>query len=195
VAAAQGDLRTAISSLQEAVALQPDLVEAHADLANLLAEIGRYGEAADEFGQVVEAQPENQPARFGYALSLMMAKRYPEAAASLEQSVTSFPDNAALKHVWARLLATCPDDAIRDGERALQLASEAMQSRPGFEQAQTLGMALAEVGRFEEAAELQRQLIQSVQDAGQDAVVPMLQSHLAAYEQGQAVRAPWLGGS
>lgn len=195
VAAEQGDLRTAIASLQEAVALQPDLVEAHADLANLLAELGRYAEAADEFAVVVEAQPDNQPARFGHALTLMMSKQYPEAATSLESSVSAFPDNATLKHVLARLLATCPEDSIRDGERALQLAGEAMQTRPGFEQAQTLAMALAEVGRFEEAAELQRQLIQSAKDAGQEAVLPMLQAQLSSYEQGTPVRAPWLGGS
>ena len=75
-----------------------------------------------------------------------------------------FPDNATLKHVLARLLATCPEDSIRDAQRALVLAGEAMQTRPGFEQAQTLAMALAESGQFAEAAEIQRQLIQSAMD-------------------------------
>ena len=192
IAADQGDLRTAISSLQQAVALQPDLMEAHAALANLLAELERYTEAAEEFAVVVEALPDDQPARFGRALTLMMSKQYGEATASLEESVTRFPDNATLRHVLARLLATCPDDSIRDGERALQLAAEAMQARPGFEQAQTLAMALAEVGQFEEAVELQRQLIKSAMEAGQDAVVPMLQSQLVSYEQGRPIRAPWL---
>ena len=84
---------------------------------------------------------------------------------------------------------------MRNGERALQLAAEAMQIRPGFEQAQTYAMALAEVGQFEEAVALQQQLIQSALDAGQDAVVPALQLQLTEYEQGRPIRAPWLGGS
>ncbi len=189
---AEGRTALAIDELKKALALQEDLAPARLALANLAADSGRYREAVEQFSKIVAASPDDQSARFGLAIALLMTERYPEALASIEDSVSRFPDWVAMEHVLARLLATSPDDGVRDGERALLLATEVMQSQPGLQSAQTLAMAYAETGKFEEAIALQRDLIQRVELAGSNDRLAIFQGRLELYEQGQPVRAPWL---
>jgi tetratricopeptide (TPR) repeat protein len=189
---AEGQTDEAMEELRLALEIQPDLRAAQLVLANLAADSGRYVEAAKQFAEVVSAAPDNQSARFGLAVALLMTEQYPAALATAEESISRFPDWLAMKHMLARLLATSPDDTVRDGERALQLATEVMQSQPGLQSAQTLAMAYAEIGRFEEAIALQRDLIQRFELAGSDDRLQIFQHRLELYEQGQPVRAPWL---
>lgn len=174
------------------MSLQPSARAPRSGLANLLAELGRFDEAAEEFSLVVDANPEDQTAHLARAYTLLLAERYTEVLEALEESHAKFPANAALANALARLLATCPDDSIRNGERALALAEEIMQTEPGFEPAETLAMALAETGHLAEAVELQGRLVQRAIDTGQTQIVPILERRLRLYEAGQPVRAPWL---
>ena len=184
-------LRTVLETTTEPKAL----AEAHLMLGNLQAGQGEYDGAADDFTQSVSADPDNPQPQFGLAVALMMAERYPEALASLDKSATKFPDNVAMKHVLARLLATCPDESVRDGQRSRQLATEVMESSPGAEHAQTLAMALAELGDFEQAANLQRQVITRIRETGSQEDTTIMQQRLEKFEQQQPVRAPWLAGT
>ena len=52
-------------------------------------------------------------------------------------------------------------------------------------------MALAEAGRYDEAARWQRETIGMAQRAGARDVIPMLAEDLHRYEQRQACRTPW----
>jgi len=56
---------------------------------------------------------------------------------------------------------------------------------------ETLGMALAEVGRFEEAVTVQRDLIAAARQAGRPDLVARLQENLRLYAARQASRTPW----
>ena len=65
-----------------------------------------------------------------------------------------------------------------------------MTDRPGIEHAETVAMALAEIGDFERAAEIQSQLISEVERRGgtpTDGQRQRLESYLA----GEPVREPW----
>lgn len=190
---AAGQLADATTEMRQAVAANPELMAAHLGLGNALAEQRKFSEAADEFSVVVAAEPENQTAHFGLSIALLMSERYEEARASLESSIGRFPNSLSFKHALARLLATCPEDDIRDGERALQLAQEVLQTRPDLEHAQTYAMALAETQSFDQAAEVQRQILEQAASAAPGQNLSLLQERLETYEQGQPVRAPWLG--
>ena len=58
-ALAQGDRGRAEQQFREAIRIQPDLAEAHSNLANLLAGRQAYAEAAAHFEQAVRARPES----------------------------------------------------------------------------------------------------------------------------------------
>ena len=50
-------------------------------------------------------------------------------------------------HGLARLLATSPDDHVRDGQRAMTLVQDLVKQGRTLELGETLAMALAELGQ------------------------------------------------
>lgn len=194
IALRSGDGEAAREHLNTALAQEPRLAEAHVQLATLDGQQGRFSTAADHFAAALEITPGDLQSRIGRTVALLLAERYADALAHLEASLTVAPDSAELEDALARLLATCPDPALRDGARALALAQQVIQAEPDFEHARTVAMAMAELGRYEEAAAWQQQIIRRAGQAGRDDLVPALRAHLKLYQRGEPVRAPWLGG-
>ena len=58
------------------------------------------------------------------------------------------------------------DRSVRDGARAVELATQAVTARSSLENAETLAMAIAEAGRFENAVELQSRLVEEADERG-----------------------------
>ena len=183
----------AIEHLRAAIASDPGLKVAHFQLANLLVKGKRYDDAVHHYSRVIELSPENEFARLMKALSLVRLARYREAKTDLEEGVASLPESTDLTLALARLLAACPDRAIRNGSRSLQLVEKLLKSQPSpdFEVVETYAMAMASNGRLAEATELQRRMIGTVENAGRHDLATVLQRNLKLYEQGQACSTPW----
>jgi hypothetical protein len=72
------------------------------------------------------------------------------------------------------------------------MAQEVMRAQPIPEYAETVAMAFAETGEFEQASSIQRQIITRV-GANADAVAgERFRRYLGLYEKHEPVRAPWL---
>ncbi|HVR29983.1 MAG TPA: tetratricopeptide repeat protein [Thermoanaerobaculia bacterium] len=181
-----------LAHLRSAVDLDPGGAPARAALAEELARGGDLAPAADEFGRLVELSPEDAGAHLGRGMTLVLAGRYGRARESLEASVGRLPDHPALGDLLARLLATCPDPAVRDGERAIVLAERVVEVDPTVDHLETLAMALAEAGRWEEAAVWQRRAL-AQEEASSGSTSERRRHRLTLYEQRQPVRAPWIG--
>jgi len=113
-------------------------------------------------------------------------------ATRLADAVKSYPDQPVFAHGLARLLAAAPDDNVRDGARALALVQQLLsneQRTPDL--GETMAMALADVGRYEEAIQLQRDLIAGAERRGVHNVTGRLADNLALYERHQPCRMPW----
>ena len=110
----------------------------------------------------------------------------------LEQASSAFGD-LAFKHALARLLATCPDHSVRDGERATRLAEQVMNRQLTLQHAETMAMALAEVGRFDEALALQNRVLDQARRGGHDSGSEHSErlSRARAYQEHRPIRAPW----
>ena len=189
------DRAAAVRHYAQAVELDPASSEARSNLAMGLGRLGRFAEAADEFERAVALRPEDADLRMGQTMALLLGQSYGAALAALESATARLPQDLALSHTLARLLATSPDGVVRDGNRALELSRRLLEQRQTLDYAETVGMALAEVGRFDEAVEWQRGVLEQSRRQGSSAQsVTLSERYLSLYEQRRPVRAPWLGG-
>ena len=130
-------------------------------------------------------------AMLGRAITFVRMSRYHEARDQLLEGLKAYPNHAGFPLALARLLAAAPDDSVRDGSRALALAEQVVKVDQSTDVGETLGMALAEVGRFDEAAAVQRDLITAARQAGRMDLVARLQDNLRLYAARQPSRTPW----
>jgi hypothetical protein len=91
-----------------------------------------------------------------------------------------------------RFLAGSPDPSLRDGERALALIEPLVEVQPTAAHVETLAMALAELGRCDEAATWQQRVVDAHRQAGDAESLPPLEATLARYRGGAPCRAPAL---
>ncbi|HEX9734770.1 MAG TPA: tetratricopeptide repeat protein [Thermoanaerobaculia bacterium] len=178
----------AVGHFRRAASLEPDSSEAWTRLANALQVAGQRAEAAELFARAVELDPGNATAWLSEASLHILAGDYSRAVSRLEAALEQVPGHAGLTHTLARLLATCPDPGLRDGDRALVLAQAASSLESSLEHAATVGMALAEQGRYEEAARWQQSLIRQAAGRVPPASMEHLTAHLRLYESGRPVR-------
>jgi tetratricopeptide (TPR) repeat protein len=142
--------------LEAVVSARPDDAEARRLLAQALRDGGHLPEALEQYGKAIALAPADETARLGEAETLVRLGRYAEARGHLEEDLKQMPTSGLLSHALARLLAACPDRSVRDGARALALAQAVWQAQPSAAHARTVALALAELGRCEEAAQWRR---------------------------------------
>jgi tetratricopeptide (TPR) repeat protein len=173
---------------EAAVAARPKDAEARRLLARLLRDAGKLTEALEGYARAVELAPADETARLGEAETLVRLERYAEARRKLEEGLRQMPGSGLLSHALARLLAACPDRSVRDGARALTLARAVWNARPATAHAETIALALAELGRCVDAAGWQRTAIEQARREGLEARLADLGRALAAYERGEPCR-------
>ena len=187
-----GRNREAIQSLRMAVRSDPAYLEAHLQLADALRRSGMWTESIQEYDEVLRLDPRVSDATFGSAMAKVRLGRYGDGVARLTDGARRHPGERRFLHAIARLLATAPDAVVRDGARALSMARELQASGVSIELAETMAMALAEVGHFADAVEWQRQVIAAARESGDDARRGQaLVATLAGYERGEPSRTPW----
>ncbi len=134
----------------------------------------------------------NEAARLLLADLLLERGRHAEEVALLE-GPQECPASPALRNALAFALATLPEPKLRDGARALALASEVVAAGGGAspDYLDTLAAAYAELGRFDEAVALQRRALALVEGRGApDGFVASLRAHLARFEAREPIREP-----
>lgn len=176
---------------EAALEANPNHLQAHFNLGNTLRRLGRFDEAVEHYRSVVERDPANAQARLAEAYALVRLERHAGARARLEQARAALPDDRDILHALARILAAAPDDDVRDGPRAMQLAKILATREVPLEHVVALAMIAAENGMFREAVGLQEQAIAVQQRAGSTPALAELRENLARYRNGQPCRRPW----
>jgi tetratricopeptide (TPR) repeat protein len=191
----QGRHQEAIARFSDALKSKPAYTEARQRLADSLRHSGRAKESLAEYQRVLAENAANSEARFGYAIALVQLHRYQEARTRLAEGMKNHPDQPVFARGLARLLAAAPDDKVRDGGKALALVQSLLskeQRTPDL--GETMAMALADVGRYDEAIQLQRDLIAGAERRGLHDVTRRLADNLALYQRHQPCRIPWTSG-
>src|SRR5207237_407120 len=93
-----GDLFSkARSAASKAIALDPNLVEAHTSLGRIFSEYDRNAEKAeDEYQQAIRVNPSYATAHHWYALHLLALGRHDEAKAELQKARELDPLSVAI---------------------------------------------------------------------------------------------------
>ena len=181
----------AIDRYAAAVSSEPNLGEAHLRLADALRRTGRFEASLSSYRRVLELEPDREEARFGEAMALVRLTHHQEARERLRIAMELHPDQPAFAQALARVMAASPDQQVRDGQRALELVQALSEKYKTTSVAETMAMALAEVGRFTEAAEWQRLAMSVAMDAGHPEAAKRMADNLAHYLRQEPCRTPW----
>ncbi len=182
--AQQDDLESAVEHFRAAIELKFDDGEAHYRLARALRRLGRAEEAIESFREAYSLDPLNENVHLDWAVHLVELGRFEEALEVLEEAHRIMPQSGGVTHAMARILAGAPDRSLRDGERALDLATRVHQARPTPGHAATVAMALAELGRCSEAAEWLSGAIDDAEEQGLAEWVSAQRGVLERYQGG-----------
>lgn len=175
----------AVAAYRRALELDPDLVAAHNALAVLLIAKGDDGEARGHLERAVELAPGAVEPRLELASLLVRSGRFAEALARLDEALEAAGGEAPrVGYALALLLAACPQEAVCDPQRALSLADGLYRARPTPGNAQLLALALGASGRFDEAVQVQGELIEVAEEAGLSGpIVERMRRTLESFER------------
>ena len=191
----QGRHAEAIEHLSAALEIKPNYTDARLRFANGLRHVGRAADALPQYDQVLVETPDNAEARFNRAIAFVQLHRYRDARRALSDAMKTYPDQPFFAHGLARLLASAPDDTVRDGGQALALVQTLLgKEQRTLDLGETFAMALAASGRFDEAASVQRDLLKGAANSSLHAVVARLAHNLERYERREPCLTPWTDG-
>lgn len=150
---AQGKLPEALREFTEAIRLRPSNAEAHNDMALTLLKMGRRQDAVMEFQQSLQVRATPGAAR-NLAAALLMNGDAAQAARIYRIAMQIDPSDLQNQRALAWLLATHPDDHVRNGREAVELSRQIVVATNGQVPLflLTLSAALAEAGDFDQAA-------------------------------------------
>jgi tetratricopeptide (TPR) repeat protein len=187
----QGQDQAAMAQYAAALRAQPANIEAAVYLADAMMRRGLVDDAVRTYRSALAHETGSVRIELSIAMALVKAGRYAQAHRALEDAIQAHPDNPEVVNALARILATAPAPGVRDGARALHLIEPLFQKTRNPIVGETYAMALAETGKFEQAALLQRESIIVFEHTGGAYRKPFLERNLALFEHRQPAREGW----
>ena len=177
-----GNTAEATQAFEAALRLDPTNVIVARLLVRALVRLGRSDDAIATLNRMRASDGDDEDALLGLAILLSDQRRYREALTLLDDANRRAPDRPATATTLARLLASAPDRSLRDGRRALALATEIHASDPTPVHAETVAMALAELDRCDEARAWMTRALTAAQAARDEPEVSRLKAAGSQYE-------------
>jgi tetratricopeptide (TPR) repeat protein len=219
-----GDADAAIARFREALALNPDALDARRRLVNELERARRFDEVVVETRALLEHSPDEpevreylartlerlgdregaaleyeraialQPDAAGLRVSLatLRAERGDRdgAIAELRRANRLRPGDAVIQNNLAWLLATHPDEASRRPDEAIALARGSVELSADASALDTLAIALASAGHFDEAIAVAERAEAVARTEGSPALADAIAQRRERYRADSSVDAP-----
>jgi tetratricopeptide (TPR) repeat protein len=182
------EFAAATAHLRTVVKADPLSVPASRRLAQVLLQVGQDDAALAEYRRLMTIAPGEEGGSRELADLLVRRGDFQEAIDVLTAAYEQKPESDQTACALARLLASCPQRELRDGPRAVELATKAYENTDREEYAEVLAIALAETGRCNEAVAIQKKLIAKARKIQNQEIEQRLTKALRHYEQGPPCR-------
>lgn len=183
-----GRLEEALSDVEQASALDKKSTEPKAVRGLVMARLGRNSEAEKILLDAYRSDRKNSLVAMCRGLGAQHHKEWARAASMYRAAVENAPNVSAPHCLLARLLATAPDDQVRNGEEAKKHAMEAMKldGSRHWRYLDTLAAALAETRDFTGAIAAQTEAIELADGPSRARCL----EHLKLYQEQKTLREP-----
>ncbi|MBO7725347.1 MAG: tetratricopeptide repeat protein [Thermoguttaceae bacterium] len=178
----------AVPLLEKIRRQDPDDEGITSQLAYTMAQNDDFTSGMARIDKLLETHPDSLPLLRGKADIYLLYGRWNDAAAVYEKIVADHPGDSGSLNNYAWLLSTCPDDGVRDGAKALDLATRAAEGT-NFRESyvlSTLAAAYAETGDFENARKYS-QMGMELAEKEKDDRIDEFRSELESYQNEK----PW----
>jgi len=195
----QGNLDRARNEFEHEIRINPNHIEARYNLGNVFLAQGDIVKATAEYEYAIGIQPGRTKSNLEAYINshinlgavLTQQGRPDKAMAYYEKALEIDPNNTIAMSNLALLLATCPNDNLHNGARAIKLAEQACNIT-GYRVPRlldTLATTYAEAGRFAEAVETATKALDLAQlQKNSAAQIEQIRLRLEQYKAGRPYR-------
>jgi uncharacterized protein (TIGR03067 family) len=194
----KGDYDKAIAACTKAIRLNPKDTQAYINRGSAYALKGEPAKAIADFDQAIRLDPNDATAYDDRAAAHAAQGDYAKAIKDYQAAMRVNPKKPAPYAHLADLRATCPKAELRDGKKAVQLATKACELTKWSDPISlaALAAAYAEVGDFQKAVKWQKKAVATSgplvfkrkQDVEED------RQRLRRYEASRPYRRPMVNG-
>ena len=181
---AEGKTEEAIAHMRAAMQIRPGLAGVYGEAPISLTE-KQLDTGILFWSNRIDEQPGDINAHNNLGVLLVQKHQARAAIAQWEQSLALNPNDGNAQSNLAWMLATAPDDSLRDGARAVTLAESALQLAGGVSPIlhRTLAAAYAESGRFADAIETASRGRRLAEREGNRLLADELATNISRYQQ------------
>ncbi len=183
-----GKTDLALADFAKAIELDPRSIETLENRVDLYKSEGQYAEAIQDLDEILRLIPRHSQAYKARGIVHQATGNYVAAKDDFSRAVELEPRQYDARLHLGSLLARCPVEAVRDGERAVEVATVTCEMSDWKEPnaLEVLAAAYAELGDFQQAVKWQSAAL-GVASPGTQADV---RSRLAGYINGERSRLP-----
>jgi tetratricopeptide (TPR) repeat protein len=186
LAANSRDFNQAIADFEELLKLAPKNPELLAQIGILYQANKKPAAAIEKFTTALEQKSDLFPALRARADAYLSLGKQADAIADYEKAIKIQGKDSSVLNNLAWVLATSPDEKLRDGKRSIELATLACEvtDYKAAHILSTLAAAYAETGQWDEAVKWSKKAVELGDD---DLIKDQLKKELASYE----AKKPW----
>ena len=160
----RGELGVALREFTKAIETNSSDGSLYGDRGYIHHKLRKYPEAIEDYSQAIEIGPDEHRVIyfFNRGVSYQESGDYSKAKLDYEFALKLQPDDVECRNTLAWILATSPDETLRDGPASLALAQKCLDGtdEPKWYLLDTLAAAQAECGRFEDAVKTQTKVVE-----------------------------------
>lgn len=184
-----GKIDEVIAEFEKILKESPDDVPVQLQMAMLYTMKNQTRKAIDVYSNILAKTKDDPEALVGRAGSYLTIGDHDKALADYEKAAKLEPENSGMLNNFAWMLATSPEDKLRDGKRAVEMATKACELTD-YKQAHilsTLAAAYAESGNYKEAVKWSKKSVELGKTGANQEIQEALAKELESFEKGK----PW----